>query len=162
MVFNTKNREETVKLGEKIGRKLSAGVVVCITGELGAGKTVITSGIAKGIGVTEAKEGHITSPTFTIVNEYEGRIPFFHFDVYRVHDPDELYEIGFCEYFSRNGVICIEWADIIYDLLDDMIWDKDKYININICKVNKLDGKAVKPFGVEEERQITVTGALHL
>ena len=146
MIYNVRNREETIAVGEKIGRGLSAGDIVCITGDLGAGKTVIASGIAKGLGVKETE--YITSPTFTIVNEYSGTIPFFHFDVYRVHDPEGLYEIGFDEYFTAGGVVCIEWANLIYDLIPG------KYININLSKINKAD--------CENAREIIITGDICL
>lgn len=109
----TNSPEETKALGMQIGTDLTPGAVLCMYGDLGAGKTAFTSGLAQGLGVTD----YVTSPTFTIVNEYDGRIPLFHFDVYRVYDPDELYEIGFEEYFSRGGVVCIEWADLIPSLL---------------------------------------------
>lgn len=112
-VIITSSPEETRALGMQMGADLAPGAVLCLYGDLGAGKTAFTSGLAQGLGVTD----YVTSPTFTIVNEYDGRIPLFHFDVYRVYDPDELYEIGFEEYFSRGGVVCIEWADLIPSLL---------------------------------------------
>ena len=90
------------------------GTVFCLTGDLGAGKTTLTKGIAKALGVTEA----VTSPTFTIVQEYDsGSLPLYHFDVYRVSDPEELFELGFEEYLHGKGVCIIEWADLIRDLL---------------------------------------------
>ena len=138
--YITANREETVHLGIKLGRVLKNNSVVCITGDLGAGKTVISSGIAEGLGVET--EGYITSPTFTLVNEYEGRLPLFHFDVYRVHDPDELYEIGFSEYFNRGGVVLIEWANLIEEILP-----KDR---IDIV-INKLEKE-------KDKREITIYG----
>lgn len=112
-VIITNSPEETRALGMQMGADLAPGAVLCLYGDLGAGKTAFTAGLAQGLGVTD----YVTSPTFTIVNEYDGRIPLFHFDVYRVYDPDELYEIGFEEYFSRGGVVCIEWADLIPSLL---------------------------------------------
>ena len=138
--IKTLNAKETVAEGEKLGKQLLTGDVLCVYGELGVGKTAFTTGIAKGLGVLD--NDYITSPTFTVVNEYEGKIPFFHFDVYRVNDPDELFEIGFFEYFSRGGVICIEWADLIEDLLP-----KER-IDISICKIFE-EGK-------EDEREITI------
>lgn len=120
--IKTNNREETVEAARQIGLSLQAGDVVCLTGGLGAGKTAFAAGLAQGLEV----EDYVTSPTFTIVNEYQGRLPFFHFDVYRVYDPEALYEIGFEEYFERGGVVCIEWPNLILDLLPP------RYIDIQI------------------------------
>lgn len=109
-----KNEEETRAFGRQFSEKLSAGSVVALSGDLGAGKTALTKAIAEGLGVEEM----ITSPTFTIVQEYHtGRLPLYHFDVYRVSDPDELYEIGYEEYFFGGGICVVEWADLIEELL---------------------------------------------
>jgi tRNA threonylcarbamoyladenosine biosynthesis protein TsaE len=99
-----------------LGEKIPAGSVVCLDGDLGVGKTVFAKGVAKGLGVKEP----VSSPTFTIVQEYrEGRIPLFHFDVYRIEDPEEMYEIGYEEYFYGDGVCLIEWADQIRELIPE-------------------------------------------
>jgi tRNA threonylcarbamoyladenosine biosynthesis protein TsaE len=111
--FETYNPAETEAFGEKMGREAKAGQVYCLSGDLGVGKTVFTKGFAKGLDITE----HVTSPTFTIINEYEGRLPLYHFDVYRVYDEDELFELGYEEYFYGEGVCVVEWADLIEDLL---------------------------------------------
>lgn len=111
----TRSEEETLKLGVEIGEKLMPGDVVSLNGDLGAGKTHITKGIAMGLGV----EDYITSPTFIIVNEYEGRLPLYHFDVYRINDIGEMYEIGFEEYLYGNGVCIIEWGKIVDELLPE-------------------------------------------
>ncbi|NLP14078.1 MAG: tRNA (adenosine(37)-N6)-threonylcarbamoyltransferase complex ATPase subunit type 1 TsaE [Clostridium sp.] len=118
--IRTFSQEETIELGRKLGSFLQKGDIVCITGELGTGKTILTKGIAKALDIDEP----ITSPTFTIVNEYEeGTIPFYHFDVYRISDPEEMYEIGFEEYLYGDGTVVIEWADLIKDLLPyENIW----------------------------------------
>lgn len=109
-----KNEEETEAFGRQLSERLAAGSVVALSGDLGTGKTTLTKAIAAGLGVEEM----ITSPTFTIVQEYHsGRLPLYHFDVYRVSDPDELYEIGYEEYFFGSGVCVVEWADLIEDLL---------------------------------------------
>lgn len=109
-----KGYKETEKFGIDFASSLKAGSVVALIGPLGAGKTTLAKAIAKGLGVTET----LTSPTFTIVQEYEsGRIPLYHFDVYRVSDEEELFEMGFEEYIHKGGVCLIEWADLIEDML---------------------------------------------
>ena len=109
-----KNEEVTYKFGEKLGNLLGANDVVTLNGDLGAGKTTMTKAIAKSLGI----EDSITSPTLTIVQEYEdGRLPLYHFDVYRIADPEEMYYIGFDEYLAKGGVVIIEWAQIIRDVL---------------------------------------------
>ena len=114
MEFIVNNVEETTKIGEQIGKLLNSGDIICLTGDLGTGKTHISKGIAQGLGVTE----YITSPTFTIVNEYDsGRLKLYHFDVYRVSDPDEIYAIGFDDYIFSEGVSLIEWANYIEEIL---------------------------------------------
>lgn len=115
MRFVTRSEEETLKIGAMIGERLKAGDVISLNGELGAGKTHITKGIAKGLGVDD----YITSPTFIIVNQYEGRIPLYHFDVYRINDIDEMYEIGFDEYLYGNGACIVEWGKIVEELLPE-------------------------------------------
>ena len=111
-----KNEEETKKFGEKLCEKLTAGSIVALTGDLGTGKTTLTKAIAAGLGVTDV----ITSPTFNIVKQYDsGRLPLYHFDVYRIGDVDEMYEIGYEEYFFGDGVCVIEWADLIEEIIPD-------------------------------------------
>ncbi|MBP1890525.1 tRNA threonylcarbamoyladenosine biosynthesis protein TsaE [Clostridium moniliforme] len=125
MEFEVNSIYETTNLGNALGKLLNPGDIVCLTGDLGTGKTHITKGIAKGLGINE----NITSPTFTIVNEYDsGRIKLYHFDVYRVSDPDEIYAIGFDDYIFGNGVSIIEWANYIEEILP-----KD-YLHIYIQK----------------------------
>lgn len=109
----TKSAAETAMVGFKLGETLEAGDVICLTGGLGTGKTAFTGGIAGALGIT----GHITSPTFTIVNEYGGRLPLYHFDAYRISDPEEMFEIGFEEYLDGRGVVVVEWAELIKDIL---------------------------------------------
>lgn len=106
--------EEGVRsLGHQLASFLCPGDVIAMSGDLGTGKTTLTKAIAEGLGVTEL----VTSPTFTIVHEYQGRLPLYHFDVYRVHDPEELHELGYEEYFFGQGVSVVEWADLIPDLI---------------------------------------------
>jgi len=111
--IKTINPEETKALGYKLGKALKGGDVLCLMGDLGAGKTTLTQSIAEGLGVDD----YVTSPTFTLVNEYEGRYPVYHFDVYRLNDIDEVYDIGFEEYVYSNGVTIIEWANMIEEVL---------------------------------------------
>lgn len=111
--------EETVALGKRLGERVGPGTVVCLTGDLGTGKTHFAKGFAEGLGVRE----NITSPTFTLLNEYhEGRLPFYHFDVYRVNDLAEVLDLGFEEVVYGKNVVLIEWADLIEAILpDDLI-----------------------------------------
>ena len=114
--FILKNEEDTAALGASIAEGLKPGAVIALTGDLGAGKTTLTKAVARALGVTET----LTSPTFTIVQEYEsGRMPVYHFDVYRVHGEDDLFELGFDDYLHGKGVCLIEWADLIEDLLPE-------------------------------------------
>jgi len=122
----TKSEEETLRVGLRVGERLKMGDVINLNGELGAGKTHITKGIAKGLGVDD----YITSPTFIIVNQYEGRIPLYHFDVYRINDIDEMHEIGFEEYLYGNGVCIVEWGSMVEELLPDSA------IRIDINKID--------------------------
>ena len=122
MIYEVYSEEETRQIGYELGEKAAKGEIYCLQGDLGVGKTVFTKGFAQGLNITE----HITSPTFTIVNEYHsGRIPFYHFDVYRIGDVEEMFEIGYEEYFYGDGVCLIEWAELITDILpDDVKWIK--------------------------------------
>ncbi len=114
MLYETYSAEETALLGEKLGREAQPGEVYTLIGDLGVGKTVFTQGIAKGLGILEP----ISSPTFTIVQVYEeGRLPFYHFDVYRIGDIEEMDEIGYEDYFYGDGVTMIEWANLIEEIL---------------------------------------------
>ena len=109
------NEEQTRDIGFKLGRLLTSKSVICLIGDLGAGKTTMTQSLAKSLEVDD----YITSPTFTIVNEYEGKMPLYHFDVYRIGSSDEMYDIGFDEYINGDGVCIIEWANLIEDILPD-------------------------------------------
>ena len=116
MIIETRSPEETFALGEKIGRQARKGQVYTLTGDLGTGKTVFTQGVAAGLGIRES----VNSPTFTIVQVYEeGRLPFYHFDVYRIGDIEEMEEIGYDDYFFGKGICLIEWAELIEEILPD-------------------------------------------
>ncbi|HBH94211.1 MAG TPA: tRNA (adenosine(37)-N6)-threonylcarbamoyltransferase complex ATPase subunit type 1 TsaE [Ruminococcaceae bacterium] len=105
---------DTVRIGEAFAAELKADDGVFYKGEMGAGKTYFTKGIAKALGISE----EVTSPTFALINEYYGKINLFHFDLFRINSFDDLYAIGFFDYFDRNGVLCIEWSENISDLSD--------------------------------------------
>ena len=107
MIAESRSVDDTVALGERLGRALAKGDVVALSGDLGAGKTAFVQGLARGLGVG----GRVTSPTFTIVNEHEGPTPLFHVDFYRLAHEAELVNIGFDEYFERGGVVVVEWAE---------------------------------------------------
>ncbi len=104
----TSSQEQTWRIGEMLGDRLGAGDMVCLYGDLGAGKTSFSYGVALGLGV---QEQYISSPTFTFVNEYKGRVPLYHIDLYRLKDPEELESIGFEEYIDSDGVTVVEWAE---------------------------------------------------
>ena len=139
MEFESNSYEETQKFAEEFSKTLEAGDVLCMYGDLGVGKTAFVQGLAKGLGIDEP----ITSPTFTIVNEYSGRLPLYHFDVYRIGDIEEMEEIGYDDYFYGNGICLIEWANLIEEILPEQI------IEITIEK------NLEKGF---DYRKITVTG----
>ena len=107
MKIITSNENETVVAGEKLGRELQSGAVVALYGGLGAGKTAFTRGIASGLGINSS----VSSPTFTIVNEYHGEVPLFHFDMYRLESENELFDIGWDDYLDRDGVCVVEWSE---------------------------------------------------
>ena len=116
MTIETYSAEETFEVGKKLGEKALPGSIYTLNGDLGVGKTVFTQGVAAGLGVKEP----VNSPTFTIVQEYkEGRLPLYHFDVYRIEEPEEMEEIGCDDYFFGNGICLIEWADKIMDLIPE-------------------------------------------
>lgn len=124
-IFETNNEQETAALGEKLGQAALPGQVYTLIGDLGVGKTVFTQGFARGLGVSE----HVNSPTFTIVQIYEdGRMPFYHFDVYRIGDVEEMEEIGYEDCFYGDGVSLVEWANLVEEILPE------HYIRITIDK----------------------------
>lgn len=140
MEFITHSPEETEKLGAALGRCLQAGTVIAYRGDLGAGKTAFTRGLAKGLGASDA----VTSPTYTIVNEYlSGRLPLFHFDMYRLGSAEELFDIGWEDYLDRGGICAVEWSENVREALEDAM-------TVTIEKTG------------EESRHITITGGIAL
>lgn len=118
MLYQTHGPEETERLGERLAKFLKPGNVIAYYGDLGAGKTAFTRGLARGLGVREP----VTSPTFTIVNEYlSGRMPLFHFDMYRLGSAEELFDIGWEDYLARGGVCAVEWSEHVEEALEDAI-----------------------------------------
>ena len=116
MEFVTNSEQETEELGARLAERLEPGAVIAFTGDLGAGKTAFTRGLARGLGIAD----RVTSPTFTIVNEYEGgRLPLFHFDMYRLGSSDELFDIGWEDYLARGGVCAVEWSENVSGALEE-------------------------------------------
>ena len=131
------NEEKTREIGSKLGELLTPKSVICLIGDLGAGKTTMTQSLARALGVDD----YITSPTFTIVNEYEGKMPLYHFDVYRIGSSEEMYDIGFDEYIDGDGVCIIEWANLIEDILPD------EYLDIQLSYKDMGREMILKPIG---------------
>lgn len=141
MEYHSNSPKETENIAKAFAKKLKPGDVVTLDGDLGAGKTAFTQGLAKGLGVSD----YVSSPTFTIINCYSGRLPVYHFDVYRIEDSDEMYDIGFDEYVGGDGVSVIEWAEKIKDILpvprykvqiQKCMSKHDDYRIINIERIN--------------------------
>ena len=143
MIIETRSAQETFQLGKELGEKAYPGQVFTLTGDLGVGKTVFTQGFAAGLGITEP----VNSPTFTIVQVYEeGRLPFYHFDVYRIGDVEEMDEVGFEDYVMGEGVSLIEWANLIEEILPqkrtEITIEKNLEEGFDYCGGNDL-GKSV-------------------
>ncbi|HHU05589.1 MAG TPA: tRNA (adenosine(37)-N6)-threonylcarbamoyltransferase complex ATPase subunit type 1 TsaE [Clostridiales bacterium] len=117
MTIYTKSERETRELGQRLAKHVRPGMVLALYGDLGAGKTALVRGLAAGMGL----KARVTSPTFTIVNEYQGEIPLFHFDMYRLTGSEELFEIGWEDYLSRGGVLAVEWSENVEDALDGSV-----------------------------------------
>ncbi len=140
MEFITHSPAETERIGAALGKVLAPGTILAYTGDLGAGKTAFTRGLARGLGATDM----VTSPTYTIVNEYlSGRLPLFHFDMYRLASSDDLWDIGWEDYLDRGGVCAVEWSENVADALEDAI-------RITIEKLG------------EDDRRITIEGGLQI
>ena len=140
MIFYTNAPEETENLGAQLARHLKPGTVIAYCGDLGAGKTAFTRGLARGLGCGDM----VTSPTYTIVNEYlSGKMPLFHFDMYRLHSSDDLWDIGWEDYLERGGVCAVEWSENVTDAMENAIW----------VKIEKTG---------DESRRITIEGGENL
>ena len=140
MQFITSSPTETEKVGEALGKILPAGAILAYEGDLGAGKTAFTRGLARGLGYNEP----VTSPTYTIVNEYlGGRLPLFHFDMYRLRSADDLWDIGWEDYLDRNGICAVEWSENVREALEDPI----------LVRIEKTG---------EESRRITIEGSVEI
>ena len=140
MEFMTTSPAQTEQVAEKLGKVLKPGTVLAYEGDLGAGKTAFTRGLARGLGATDM----VTSPTYTIVNEYlSGKMPLFHFDMYRLSSSDDLWDIGWEDYLERGGVCAVEWSENVKDALENPI----------IVRIEKLG---------DEERKITILGGADL
>ena len=141
MKINLRNECETIKLGEQIAEAVKPGMTIAMVGDLGAGKTTMSRAIIQALGVDEP----VTSPTFTIVNEYEGNLPIYHFDVYRLSDVSELQEIGYEEYINGNGVCIIEWANLIAEELPlDSVIVTLKYSEDTLTRDCYVEGLDIK------------------
>ena len=142
MDFITHSPEETENLGERLAQILTSGTVLAYRGDLGAGKTAFTRGLARGLGCQE----QVTSPTYTIVNEYlGGRLPLFHFDMYRLHCADDLFDIGWDDYLERGGVCAVEWSENVWDAMENPITvtiekvdENSRHITIEGCENHAL------------------------
>ena len=136
MIYYTNSAGETEALGEKLAQLLKPGAVIAFRGDLGAGKTAFTRGLARGLGASD----RVTSPTYTIVNEYlGGKMPLFHFDMYRLGSSDELFDIGWEDYLERGGICAVEWSENVEDAMEDAL---------SVC-IEKLG---------DNERKITIEG----
>ena len=136
MTYYTHSELETEQLAEQLAPLLHPGTVIAFDGDLGAGKTAFTRGLARGLGITD----RVTSPTYTIVNEYDGKIPLFHFDMYRLASSEELFDIGWEDYLDRGGILAVEWSERISDALENPV-------RISIERA-----------GGENDRRITIEG----
>ena len=148
MEIKLNNLEETNEFGIRLGENLIVGDILCLNGDLGAGKTTLSKSIGLGLGVSE----YITSPTFSLINQYSGRIPVYHFDVYRLENVDELFDLGFDEYFYGSGVCIIEWADKIEKMIP-----KERIV-IDIEKGNNSNERIIKLSGVEKRLEELMKG----
>ena len=150
------DENKTKEIGYKLGNLLTPGSVICLIGDLGAGKTTMTQSLAKALEVDD----YITSPTFTIVNEYEGKMPLYHFDVYRIGSSDEMYDIGYEEYINGEGVCIIEWANLIEDILpDEYLYIDLDHVRVSVkgqeCPVTPTECRLLRQFLMNRGQLLT-------
>ena len=145
MEFITNAPEETEALGERLAKILTPGTIIAYRGDLGAGKTAFTRGLARGLGCHEL----VTSPTYTIVNEYlGGRLPLFHFDMYRLRSSDDLFDIGWDDYLDRCGVCAVEWSENVDDAMEDAIYVTIEKLGENSRRITIEGGENLAPFSL--------------
>jgi tRNA threonylcarbamoyladenosine biosynthesis protein TsaE len=146
----TKNLSETLKFGQQLARRLKKGDIVALSGDLGAGKTSLTQGIARGLGV----KGYISSPSFKLINEYKGSVPVFHFDLWRLKNITEVEDLGYRDYFYNDGITIIEWAEKIKPLLPEEYWQVDLFnlggTRRKITVTKKIPGEIIRT--IKKER----------
>lgn len=145
MEFITHSPEETEKIGEALAKSLQPGTILAYRGDLGAGKTAFTRGLARGLGCKET----VTSPTYTIVNEYlGGRLPLFHFDMYRLASSDDLWDIGWEDYLEREGVCAVEWSENVQDAMEDAITVTIEKLGENTRRITIEGGQGYADFSL--------------
>lgn len=145
MEFITHSPEETEKIGEALAKSLQPGTILAYRGDLGAGKTAFTRGLARGLGCKET----VTSPTYTIVNEYlGGRLPLFHFDMYRLASSDDLWDIGWEDYLDREGVCAVEWSENVQDAMEDAITVTIEKLGENTRQITIEGGQGYADFSL--------------
>ena len=145
MEFLTNSPMETEAVGERLAKILTPGAVIAYCGDLGAGKTAFTRGLAKGLGCTDM----VTSPTYTIVNEYlSGRMPLFHFDMYRLASSDDLWDIGWEDYLERGGVCAVEWSENVTDAMENAIWVRIEKTGEESRRITIEGGEALADFSL--------------
>ena len=144
MIFETHSYKETEAIGARLAAVLRPGAVIAYEGDLGAGKTAFTRGVARGLGCAE----QVTSPTYTIVNEYlTGKMPLFHFDMYRLHSADDLWDIGWEDYLERGGVCCVEWSENVQEALTDVITVRIEKTGEDSRRIT-IEGENYEDFGI--------------
>ena len=145
MIYHTNSPEETEAIGQQLAARLQPGTVIAFEGDLGAGKTAFTRGLARGLGATD----RVTSPTYTIVNEYlGGRLPLFHFDMYRLHSSDDLFDIGWEDYLERGGICAVEWSENVRDAMEGALIIRIEKTGDTSRTITLEGGKILADFGL--------------